>query len=160
MSCRQRLELRRSHVSPAGDRAPYDDCLRIATTLKLRAGRALRLGPDAAFRQRLPGAVARSTTARQRARAELATQVPAQQAAAASKLAATFRAQAASLTPLAPASRPWSRALVWELAAAGRAYRGVAAALRTPTTARSSADRRPFMRVSAASGSCWNPAGD
>ena len=109
---------------------PHYDCWRNAATLKLRRGRALRLGPDAAFRQRLPGAVAALERARQQARADLATQVPAQQAAAASTLAGTFREQAAALAPLAPGSRPWSRVLVRELARAGRDYRGVAAALR------------------------------
>lgn len=117
-------------VAGRGIIAPYDSCRRIAATLKLRTGRALRLGPDAAFRQRLPGAVAALDHGRQRARAELARQVPAQQAAAASELAATFRAQATSLAPLAPASRPWSRVLVRELGDAGRAYGLVAAALR------------------------------
>jgi hypothetical protein len=117
-------------VAGRGIIAPYGSCLQMATTLKLRAGRALRLGPDAAFRQRLPGAVAALDQGRRRARAELARHVPAQQAAAAAKLAATFRAQAASLTPLAPTSRPWARVLVRELGAAGRAYGDVATALR------------------------------
>jgi hypothetical protein len=109
---------------------PHDDCWRNAATLQVRGGRPLRLGPDAAFWQRLPGAVTALEHARQQARAGLATQVPAQQAAAASRLGGAFQAQAASLAPLAPASRRWSRALVRELAGVGRAYRGVAAALR------------------------------
>jgi hypothetical protein len=109
---------------------PHDDCWRNAATLQVRGGRPLRLGSDAAFRQRLPGAVSALEHARQQARAGLATQVPAQQAAAASRLSRSFQAQAASLAPLAPASRRWPRALVRELAGAGRAYRGVAAALR------------------------------
>ena len=117
-------------VGGSGILTPHYDCWRNAATLKLRRERALRLGPDAAFRQRLPGAVTAIEQARQQARADLATQVPVQQAAAASTLAGTLRAQAASLAPLAPASRPWSRVLVRELARAGRAYRGVAAALR------------------------------
>jgi hypothetical protein len=111
--------------------APFYDCSRNAATLKLRSGRPLRLGPDAAFRQRLPAAMSALEAARQRARAPLATRVPAQQAAAASDLAASYQAQAASLAPLAPVGRPWSRALVRELADAGRAYRSVAAALRS-----------------------------
>jgi hypothetical protein len=109
---------------------PHDDCWRNAATLQVRGGRPLRLGSEAAFRQRLPGAVTALEHARQQARAGLATHVPAQQAAAASRLSRSFQAQAASLAPLAPASRRWSRALVRELAGAGRAYGGVAAALR------------------------------
>ena len=111
--------------------APFYDCSRNAATLNLRSGRPLRLGPDAAFRQRLPAAMSALEAARQRARAPLTTRVPAQQAAAASSVAATYQAQAASLAPLAPPARPWSRALVRELADAGRAYRSVAAALRS-----------------------------
>jgi hypothetical protein len=117
-------------LSDQGLAAPHYDCWRNAATLQVRGGRALRLGPDTAFRQRLPGAVAALDDAREQARAGLATQVPAQQAAAAARLGGAFKEQAAALAPLAPASKGWSRGLVGELAGAGRAYRGVASALR------------------------------
>ena len=122
-------------VAGPGLAEPHYDCWRNAATLKLRGGRPLRLGPDAAFRQRLPGAISALDRARDRARTQLATQVPLRQAAAASKLAAAYRDEATSLAPLAPASRPWSRALVRGLADAGRAYRRVVAALRSADTA-------------------------
>ena len=116
-------------VGGPGIVAPYYDCWRNASTLKLLHGHALPLGPDAAFRQRLPGTITALDSARQRARSQLSTRVPEQQAAAASDLAAAYGVAAASLAPLAPASLPWSKGLVQELAGAGREYRGLVAAL-------------------------------
>jgi hypothetical protein len=122
-------------VAGPGNVWPDSDCSRTAATLKLRRGRALRLGPDAAFRQRLPAAILALEDARQRARAQLATRVPERQAAAASELATAYQAQGAALAPLAPASRPRSRELVRELAGAGRAYRAVVSALKAADAA-------------------------
>lgn len=122
-------------VAGPGSVWPHSDCARNAATLTLRRGRALPLGPDAAFRQRLPGAMLALENTRQQARGQLATRVPAQQAAAAAKLSAAYRTGAASLAPLAPASRPRTKALVRELAGAGRAYRAVVGALMAADTA-------------------------
>ena len=91
-------------VGSRGLVAPHYDCWRNAATLHVRGGRPLRLGPDAAFRQRLPGALSALEHARQQARAELATQVPAQQAAAASRLGGHVSV-ASSLTRAAGAAR-------------------------------------------------------
>jgi hypothetical protein len=123
-------------VAGTGVVAPYYDCWRNVSTLTLRRGRALRLGADAAFRQRLPHAVAAIDSARQHARSELAIRVPAQQAMAASDVAAAYHEAAASLAPLAPSSERRAQAIVRELAGAERAYRDVAAALQTADGAR------------------------
>jgi hypothetical protein len=122
-------------VAGSGSVWPQSDCSRNAATLKLRRGRTLRLGPDAAFRQRLPAAMLALEDARRRARAQLATRLPERQAAAASRLATTYRVEAAALAPLVPVSPPRSRALVQALTDAGRAYRAVVGALRTADTA-------------------------
>ena len=63
-------------LSDQGLAAPHYDCWRNAATLQVRGGRALRLGPDTAFRQRLPGRAAALDDAREQARAGLAMQVP------------------------------------------------------------------------------------
>lgn len=116
-------------VAGTGVVAPYYDCWRNVSTLTLRHGRALRLGPDAAFRQRLPGVVAAVDATRQHARAQLDTRIPGHQATVASDVATAYREAAVSLAPLAPSSARRAQAIVRELAGADRAYQGVAAAL-------------------------------
>jgi hypothetical protein len=108
---------------------PYYDCWQLVRTLTLHGAKALPLGPDAAFRQRLPGVIDELDAAREGARKPLASRVPPEQAAAASKLADAYEAAAASMTPLTPRSRPVPKAIVREMAGTGSAYRSVAAAL-------------------------------
>jgi hypothetical protein len=107
----------------------YDDCWRTVASVALRKVSSLRLGPDAAFRQRLPGAIAMVDAARDRAREPLATRIPGQQAKGAADVGLGYEAAAASLAPLVPASPAEPKAAVQALADAGAAYHSVAEAL-------------------------------
>lgn len=113
-----------------GAGAPYYDCWKNVATLRLLEGRALRLGPDAAFRQRLPAAIATVDAARSEARGKLASRIPARQASSASRVAAAYDRVATSLLSVTPQSSKWARAIVTKLTAVGDAYRGVVGPLR------------------------------
>jgi hypothetical protein len=110
--------------------AHYYECWKNLTTLRLRDGRALRLRRDAAFRQRLPGAIAMLDAVRLGAREELASRIPATQARAASRVAAACDRAASSLLAVVPRSSRWARRIVAQLRAVGAAYRGVVGPLR------------------------------
>jgi hypothetical protein len=121
----------------AGDSgAPYYDCWKNLATLRLLDGLALRPGPDAAFRQRLPAEIATLDTVRDGARRELASRIPATQARGASRVAAAYERAAASLLPVVSHSSSWSRGVVAQLRAVGAAFRGVVDPLRSADAVR------------------------
>ena len=109
---------------------PYYDCWRNVATLRLLDGRALPLGADAAFRQRLPAAIATLNAVRRDARRELASRIPARQARGASRVAAAYDGAATSLRAVAPQSSQWARRIVARLRAVGEAFREVVGPLR------------------------------
>lgn len=107
-----------------------DDCLTIAVSLTLTRGEPLRLGPDAAFRQRYGEAIAQLEKQRREARRQLArARDPARQAAPVARLARDYRRTARSLDPLAPRAASWPRDTVRTMRSVARAYEDVAAAL-------------------------------
>ena len=122
-------------VAASDGGVPYYDCWKNVATLQLLEGRALRLGPDAAFRQRLLGVIAALETTRQSARRDLARRIPVTQARAASRVAVAYEQAAASLLPVTQPSSNWARGIVAQLNAVGEAYRGVVSPLRRAETA-------------------------
>jgi hypothetical protein len=113
-----------------------DDCLTIAATLDLTAGQPLRLGRDAAFRQRFWSAMTLLDARRSEARRKLArAEVPQMQADLVAGLARRYRRLATSLAPLVPRSPTWPRDTVRTLTRVAGAYERIAAAF----TARSGA---------------------
>ena len=115
--------------------APYYDCGRNVATLGLSEGRALPLGADAAFRERLPATIAELDAARAVARRELTSRVPAKQALNAAAVADAYDRAAGTLRPLSPRSSIWAREISAQLTAVGDAYRAVIAPLRSSDAA-------------------------
>jgi hypothetical protein len=113
---------------PAGP-SSYDACWDVVRRASVGAAEVLALGPDAAFRQRLAGAVARLNAARERARRTLAGRVPARQAGAAAMLAAAYDGAVQGLHGVVPPAPAWPAQTVRDLRAAAAAYRRAGAAL-------------------------------
>jgi hypothetical protein len=107
-----------------------DDCLTIAASLTLTRGEPLRLGADAAFRQRYGEAIAQLEVQRREARRQLGqARNPARQAAPVARLARGYLRAARSLAPLVPPAPSWPRGVARALRRVARAYEDVAAAL-------------------------------
>jgi hypothetical protein len=119
-----------SCLAPPAATPVLDDCLTIAASLTLTRGEPLRLGADAAFRQRYGRAIARLEAGRRGARRQLGrARDPAHQAAPVARLAREYRRAARSLAPLVPPAPIWPRGTVRAMRRVARVYEDVAAAL-------------------------------
>ena len=107
----------------------YDACWDVVKKASVGDAEVLALGPDAAFRQRLAGAITGLNAARERARRRLAGRVPAQQAGAATMLAAAYDRAVEGLRGVVPPAPAWPAQTVRDLRAAAAAYRRAGTAL-------------------------------
>ncbi len=131
----------------------WPTCETVATTLRLRDGRPLPLGPSEPYAKRLSSALGRLATTRTRELAALRKAGrPAGQAAAASSLADAYRRAASALDKgnAPPQAAPAARRIVTTLRSTAAAYTDLATAARADSESRWNAARRTVKRREAA----------
>jgi hypothetical protein len=128
-------------------------CETVATTLRLKQGEALPLGPSEAYAKRVDQVLGTLAKARTRQLRELrAAKRPGGQADAAGVLAAAYRRAASSLSKadVPPQAVPANKRIVRELRAVASAYSDLASAARSDSSSRWNAARRAVKRREAA----------
>jgi hypothetical protein len=141
--------------SPAAGRAEdlWPACETVATTLRLKKGRALPLGPSEDFAERARAALRRLAQSRSRGLGELrSAQRASGQAAAASSVAKAYgqAADALGKAGAPPQAGPATREIVTALRSTAAAYTGLAAAARADSRQRWNSARATVKRREAA----------